>query len=186
MALVVENGTGLADANAYVDAPTFLAYCALHGYDVGNPETADVETWIAKGTMFVDNGREFKAGIAVNDQALEFPRTGLTDASGRTYEGVVPPKVKHATCEAAYMARGEKLFTDADRGGAIVSETVGPISTSYAATAPAQKLYGAVEALLAGFVRDAKTPRRPIPSFAPSCVTPAFTIGAMDNTGDDG
>jgi hypothetical protein len=187
--LIVEDNTGREDADSYQSVAEFRAYCVAYGLAIPEgKEDADVEVSLRKGTQYVDTNWTYK-GEVLNPpaQALEFPRRDLSDGRGRVFN-TVPPKVKQACGQAAHAdLSGEALYTNVDRGGAIVSESVGPISVSYAAGAPTQRVFSAVAALLKPYARDAEKPRRPTPFFSPTDATPAFAIGMHDDVGaDDG
>ena len=157
MSLVVEDGNGLSNANAYVS----LEDCDEYHADMGNTtwvvddEDADNiaarETAIRKATAFIDrkyNGR-FRGRRQGASQALMWPRWNAIDADGFVIESV-PDTVKHATCEAALRAfQGTDLMPDMERGGQVIQETIGPISTTYAAGAPAGTRFSIIEGLLA-------------------------------------
>lgn len=156
MSLVVEDGSGKANADAYVS----LEDCDAYHADMGNSawvvddEDADNiaarETAIRKGTVFIDrkyNGR-FRGRRQGASQALMWPRWDAIDEDGFAIEDV-PDAVKYAACEAALRAfQGTDLMPDMERGGAVIQETIGPISTTYAAGAPAGTRYDMIEGLL--------------------------------------
>ena len=66
------------------------------------------------------------------------------------YLSPVADNVKWATCEAALRAANGSLFADVD-AQAVVQESVGPISTTYAQPANGgQKRFGVIDALMRG------------------------------------
>lgn len=185
--LIVENDTGRDDAESYQSAAEFRDYCAKFGLTIPEGKTdTDIEVSLRKGTQYVDTNWTYKGEVlAPPAQALEFPRRDLSDGRGRTFN-IVPPKVKQACAQAAHAdLSGEALYTNLDRGGAIVSEAVGPIHVTYAQGAPTQRVFSAVAALLKAYVRDAEKPRRPTPFFSPTDAAPAFSIGMHDDVGTD-
>ena len=158
MALVTEDGTGKSNADAYVS----LAECDAYHTNLGNSDwviyancAANVtkrENAIKKATAFIDMryGGRFKGVRKTAEQALLFPRYGISDNDGYVLENV-PLAVKRATCEAALkIFLGADLMPDLDRGGKIISETVGPISTTYSSGAPAGTKFEMIESLLRG------------------------------------
>ena len=156
MSLVVEDGSGKSNANSYVTLESCDEYHASMGNSawVVDDEDADNiaarETAIRKATAFIDrkyNGR-FLGRRQVASQALMWPRWNAIDEDGFVIEDV-PDAVKYATCEAALRAfQGTDLMPDMERGGAVIQETIGPISTTYAAGAPAGTRYDMIEGLL--------------------------------------
>ena len=158
MALVTEDGTGKSNADAYVT----LAECDAYHTNLGNSgweiitgavsNEAERENAIKKATAFIDAryGNRFKGVRSTAEQALLFPRYGISDNDGYVLENV-PIAVKRATCEAALrILVGIDLMPDLDRGGKVISETVGPISTTYSSGAPAGTKFEMIESLLRG------------------------------------
>lgn len=180
MALIVEDGTGKADAESYLSVADLAAYATARGYALtgGDPEK---EAALRQATSYLDARWRYKAVKASAAQALEFPRTGLTDWSGLAVPGV-PKRVKDATAELAIKVRaGTTLFDDAERGGAVKSETVGPISVTYADGAPADKRFAVAENLLQPFIKNPKDLQGG-PSFG-GATEGTFTVGMNDNPG---
>jgi len=92
---------------------------------------------------------QWKGAIISQKQALEFPRTGIFDRDGRDL-GEVPSALIAAVCILAYKAAvdQEDLSPDIGPGGQPLSESVGPISNSFARGASPLKRYVKVEGLL--------------------------------------
>lgn len=140
MALVVENGTGLAAAESYASAAEYVAYRAARGD--AEAEDADeeevVEPALRRATAYIDGvygdrwpGRRVKG----RDQALDWPREYARDRGGYEIPKTqVPIEVKRATMEAAAreVATPNSLSADYTPAQRVTSETVGPISVTYA------------------------------------------------------
>jgi hypothetical protein len=99
--LIVEDGTGLADANAYIDIDF------VDNYLIGDQLTAwealtepEQESAIIKATRFIDL-MDWKGTRKTLEQALEWPRLGV-EYQGFEIEGL-PNPVKKATAEAVYV-----------------------------------------------------------------------------------
>jgi len=155
MAIIVEDGTGLATANSYVTLADSLAY---------HVDTAPA--WVAstdalrtaaliKATRYIDGKyrRRFSSEKLSQAQALEWPRSWATDKRGYELVGV-PGAIKSATCEAALIALTEDLAPSSARGGRIQNETMGPLSTTYEAGAPSETRYPSIERAIEPVVRD--------------------------------
>jgi hypothetical protein len=192
MSLTPEDNSGLVNADSYVTLQAFKDYCTARGIDpteLGEGDDASLEQLCRIGFQFVNTYGAYKSLPKNNDQSGEFPRVDLSDGMGRIFN-VVPQRVKDAQCEAAIaQGQGVALFENQARGGQIVSETVGPISTTYAQGASPETLFQAVNKLLEPFLRDPACPRRPLPSFndyADSGQTePIFSVGMDDAPGVD-
>lgn len=157
MPLVVEDGSGLPNADAYVSLEECDDYHSAMGNAawVADPDdgenTAAREAAIRRATVFLDSrfGRRFRGRRARGNQKLLWPRTGAFDEDGYELDGI-PDPVRYAVCEAALRAfSGTDLLPDLERGGQVVQETIGPISTTYATGAPAGTRFSIIEGLLA-------------------------------------
>jgi hypothetical protein len=153
MALTVETGAGLANADAYVSQEDFKTYCAARQYDLIGRLPAELDAKLRLAAQYIDTQWRFKGTRLSGAQALEFPRSGLVDWSGFTVVGV-PKRLKDAACELAFSALSTDLYEVADRGGRIKSESVGPISVTYSDDAPAGKTFVFATRLLQPYVRD--------------------------------
>lgn len=181
MALIVEDGTGKADADSYVSLAAFKAYCDGRGYSYGTTSDAVLEQKLRLATDYVDTIFRYKGVRLIASQAREFPRTSLIDFSGYEVTGL-PPRVVRATCELAFKGITEDLYVDLDRGGRVTSESVGPISVSYAPDAPAGKMFRFAENLLKPYIRGDMDFINPV--FFGTSEEAAFDKGMDDQPGD--
>lgn len=195
MTLTVEDNTGLSNADSYLPLADFKTYCTLRGVDYsllvlgdGTGDDTTLENLLRVGFAYINNNWVYKSWPTSNLQAGEFPRQQLSDGAGRIFNNIVPQRVKDAQCEAA-IARGQgtDLFVVAARGGMVVDESVGPIRTTYAPTAPAENLFQSVSRMIGVFVKDPNSPRRMLPYFndygGPDVDPgPQFSVGMDDNT----
>lgn len=136
MTITVEDGTGLANADAYASVAEYKAYHAKRGRDESAVTDAVIEAALVKATDYIDQRFRFR-GYRLNPtvQALQWPREGILDAEG--YEvAALPAAVKSATIEYAYRAKSTDLWNtpSTDSYGMLTSkrEKVGPIETEYA------------------------------------------------------
>lgn len=181
MPLIVENGTGLTNADAYVSLAEFKEWSSNRGYRWEDAEDFAIENSIRLASGYIDTIGRYKGSRLVATQTLEFPRADLIDWSDYTVTGV-PHRVKQACCELAYKGLSEPLYKDLDRGGRVTSESVGPISVSYADNAPAGKVFMFAKNLLEPYLRDPDTL-----AYEPMA-TPVYegnfaAVGMMDNPG---
>lgn len=102
MTMVVEDGTGLANANAYASR----AYLDAYHSDRGNTKWAGTnalkEAAIIRATDYVDQrfGNMFRGSKGSDAQALEWPRFDALSDNGYYYEGV-PSNLEKAVAEYA-------------------------------------------------------------------------------------
>jgi hypothetical protein len=136
--LIVEAGSCLPDANAYVDIPYVSAYLLgeqLKAWEaLSEPEQ---ESTIVGATRAVDVLYDWLGTRKTPDQALSWPRAGV-ELDGFEITGV-PAAVKKAVAEAVWLTLGgEELFSkEADLE--IASERVDIISRSFRVRQPGEK-----------------------------------------------
>ncbi|WP_395383333.1 DnaT-like ssDNA-binding protein [Mesorhizobium sp. UC22_110] len=103
--LIVEDGSGLANAESYVSASDAASYAADRGLTFPASPADKAEAALRRATAYIDNtyrtrfpGQRKKFRL----QALEWPRVGVVDMNGFPVTGdEVPVEVVRATCEAA-------------------------------------------------------------------------------------
>jgi len=136
MALVVEDGTGLATAEAYDSVANFDTYVALFAYDVSAYTTANKEVALRIAARYVDAkfGDQFIGWRGSRTQALEWPRGGAQDADGWLLDDdVLPVEIQNVSHELAFLSFTNTLLPDVASGesGKTIERTkVGPIEIS--------------------------------------------------------
>lgn len=153
MTLIVEDGTGLAEAESYLSVADFKGYCDKRGLSYADQTDTVIEQKLRIATGYIDTVKRYKGQRLLTEQSLEFPRESLTDWGGLPVLGV-PGRVKQACAELAYKAFTENLYVDLDRGGMVTSQSVGPMSVSYSDKAPVGKSYMTAMKLLEPYTRD--------------------------------
>lgn len=177
MTLLVEDGTGIPGAESYLAVAGLRAYCTKWGHDLGAATDETLETRLRVAAGFIDTVFRYKGSKLTAAQSLEFPRLGLTDWGGLEVTGV-PLRVTNACAELAFKSLSSPLYQDLDRGGMISSKTVGPLSVSYEAGAPAGKVYTFAEKLLAQYIR--KDGEQITGPFFSTSDAPVFGMGMHD------
>lgn len=157
MAFVVEDGTGLEDANALIDVAFADSYFSDRGITAWTGDTATVkQPAIVRATDYVNNRFTYLDVKFNEDQSCEFPRGE---------EALMPVKMKQAVAEYALRALTTVLAPDPTTdatGGKVIEKTeiVGPLeettkyseSTSLALLKP----YPAADMLLRGLIDTAR------------------------------
>lgn len=164
MALVVEDGTGLANAESYAALAEISAILALTGEDAAWLALADDtarERVARKQTRYLDTEYAFRGRKKTAEQSLEWPRMYARDDSQWLYEDdVIPKRLKEALaqlCAAGSVVGADTQPTQTQPGDLrSKSLTVGKISISktYAGVSAQEVYYRKVDGLLSELVED--------------------------------
>lgn len=140
MALIVEDGTGLNNAQCYVDADYLRAYLFDRVKVQDEYTTQQLESALVVAAQDWIDTHEFKSDILVDTQALEWPR--------KCYDGI-PEKIKKANAEAARLHLLDALLVDTSKiseSGAVESQSqkLSTLSTSTKFKDGTQQVYGRI------------------------------------------
>lgn len=162
MALVTETGTGSATAESYISVASADTYHSDRGSTAWAALTTAVkEQSLRKATEYMlQMYRNRWKGVRVFiTQALDWPRSDVQiDPGNGPYavysnyvaSNIVPVEVARACAEYALRASTAKLLDDLTQG--VVSEQIGPISTTYDKFSSQSVRYPAVDAVLAPYL----------------------------------
>jgi hypothetical protein len=156
MALVVEDGTGRADAEAFVSVAAFKACCDGRGVDWSALADSDIEVLLRKGADYLGEAYGGRlAGWRVSTrQATDWPRVAVPrrDAGGCVYydSATVPAEVARANIEAGLRAQAGELAQDL--GQAVKRRKVGAVEVEYQDFSAASPSYPVIDALMAPFI----------------------------------
>ena len=159
MVLVVEDGTGLSNANAYISVTEADAYFTARNNSVWSSKTTpEKEAAILYATSFLDSNFYWLGHIAVTDQALGWPRILVYDREGRSLDSnSVPVRVKDATAELALEALDKSLSPSLARGGDVKRQKVASLEIEYFEKASSIRTFPLVKQILAGLFKDSPT-----------------------------
>lgn len=160
MALIVENGTGLIDANSYIT----VAYADTYHSNRGNAAWATLTTTVKeqlliKSTDYIEQVYRLRwLGYRhTEDQALSFPRDEVprrdfTFLNQFSYypNDVVPNEIKSACAELALKANNEVLAPDIAR--IAKREKVASLEVEYDIYSPAYVVFRAIDNIVAPFL----------------------------------
>jgi hypothetical protein len=157
MAIIVEDGTGLAGAESFVSVAGASAYHSARGNAAWAALASDAirEQALRKATDYMEQVYRLRwAGSRVTTtQALSWPRiyVPIHDFSDGRYpayyaQDEVPDVVANACAELALRAASETLLDDETR--AVLSEKVGPLYVTYDPNSPQSKRFRAVDSML--------------------------------------
>ena len=140
MSLIVEDGTGLANADSYASAATADAYATAMGLTAWATATAgQKDIALRRATQYIDARYTFRGQRVTEAQALQWPREivtyGILGATllqpVQTVDLSWPVRaVVNACCELAVRALAGPLMADVEPGS-VKREQVGPIATEY-------------------------------------------------------
>lgn len=131
MTLTVEDGTGVANADSYVSQSDAVSWLAKRGLTLTGVTASD-EVLLIKAMDFLESLRDQYQGRQVDStQALQWPRVGVYRDGALVASDEIPDILWQAQARLAVYAKTIDLMPSGD-GRAIMSETVGPISHSFA------------------------------------------------------
>jgi len=132
--LILEDGTGVTDANSYAVAADFQTYYEDREVNIDDFDTTQMEVGLIEASKYLDLrwGQYFKGSIAVETQGLEFPRSYLYDRYGNVVNGLPAPIVEAAILYALEWLN-DNLYPDTSTSSAKEVKkkktVVGPITT---------------------------------------------------------
>jgi len=157
--LIVEDGSGISNANSYLSVADADDYHDLHGAPAAwtAAVTADKEAALRLATQYIDGvyGSVWQGRRELETQALDWPRCQVWDYDGFPVSfTIVPQQVKDA---CAYLAlkqiSGDTLLPDDASASNVTSEAIQlgalSISQSFSGTKTTTKYYRLVEKILA-------------------------------------
>jgi hypothetical protein len=125
--IVVEDGTGLANANSYVSRAECETYHEKHLYsdDWDNASDGQKDKAIAMASMVLDRQMTWRGYQKKESQALDFPRIfirrtdlAISETSQMWWpDDEVPQPIKDAACELARLLLGENRSEDPEGKG---------------------------------------------------------------------
>jgi hypothetical protein len=147
MTLIIENGTIVAGANSFATAAELATYAADYGLTV--PDDSDELERLLRRAALQMAALSWKGSLVEYDQPLAWPRVGVTvgtsagmvygnrrrefEESGDVPSNVIPAAIKMGQMALAAEIHADDLVPAETKQGAVVSETVGPISVTYGA-----------------------------------------------------
>lgn len=155
MALVVEDGSVVAGADAYVSLSAANTYFTNHGAPTQWTGATDAvkEAAIRYATQWLDAVFSWRGEVVSNDQVLDWPRAGVYDDENRYVDSdSIPRLLKDATCEAALEHLKSSLIEGKERGGKVKRTKLGPIEKEFMDGAPGERSRPFVSQLVAPFV----------------------------------
>jgi hypothetical protein len=125
MAIIVEDGTGKTDSNAYITESELSNYAALRSIDLAAYDVAAREAAIIVCSVdFIDVNYNFKGDLIDDDQAMSLPTDQVS----------IDKNIKSAVCKGAILHLKKLLIIEPETvnpKGEIKSENkkLGPLET---------------------------------------------------------
>lgn len=166
MSLIVEDGTGLPNAESYTSVVECLAYHTARGSDTWPTiSTLQQEQALRRATDYmIQKYKRQWLGVKLKsqeNQSLDWPRAYvytepfLNGATGYfpylVPSNIVPTAVKNACSELALRAAAGNLMDDGERS--ILMEQIGPIKTQYDPDSSSLIKYYQVHTLLKSYLK---------------------------------
>lgn len=130
MALTVETGEGLVNADSLVSRADARTFASAHGLTLPAVD-ADVDIALRNAHAYLLSIEHlFKGQRTVGTQALPFPRKYMVYSGETIAKDSVPTCVKNAVVQLTADSLDVELLPVSE-GNAIVEEQVGPIKTKY-------------------------------------------------------
>jgi hypothetical protein len=154
MTLVVETGSGLSNANAFISVADADARHTLLGNTAWTGLDAVKEAAIARATEYMEQAYRVRwvGSRTHEDQALSWPRYVDQEVDGWWIDSdEIPSVVVNACADLALRALSDDLNADLTRG--VVRKKIGPLETEYDRASPQSKRFRAVDMMLAHLLR---------------------------------
>jgi hypothetical protein len=152
MSLVVEDGTGLANAESYISVANADARHTAFGNSAWTGSTAVKESALRRATAFMEQAyRNRWQGLRAHvDQALSWPRYDVCVDGYSIASTVVPTEVANACADLALAALTDDLNPTLTRG--VRRKKIGPLETEYDPYSPQGTRRPAIGMMLAPFL----------------------------------
>lgn len=161
MALTVETGAIVANADSYVSMADADTYFTNHGSPAEWTDATDAvkESALRYATQWIDATFSWRGEVVSNDQVLDWPRAGVYDDEDRYVDSdSVPRLLRDATCEAALEHIRDALNVGKDRGGMVKRQRVeGAVEIEFMDYAPGERVRRYVVELLSPLLSYSST-----------------------------
>src|SRR5688572_3076401 len=154
-ALVVETGAGITGADSFGTTASADTYLTTNrpGSAWDTTTTANKEKALRYAATWLDGRYEYPSTAILKTQAFGLPRATFYDRQGREWTPALQvARAFQAQCEAALAHIASALNEVRDRGGAVESIRVGPISKSWATSAAAGRTFPFIDGLMAPLI----------------------------------
>lgn len=148
--IIVEDGTGLPNANSYIDVAFAKQYAQDRGIDLGSDDVISQNLILAADYMGTRG--PFRGKVVSLEQSLDFPRSGLR-VHGEQFTGV-PQKVKNAQAQLLLDIKESGALLTTNRQYALKKRQLEGLVQEWAVGAYAQYKPGATHQLFDSLLSD--------------------------------
>lgn len=140
MTIIVEDGSNIANANSYITVEQLTAYADARGVTL--PATDQLkEPLLIRAIDYINSFRgRYQGTKTYSDQAMLFPRNGMTIDLETFPKDAIPQELKDAQAQAAIYAATTDLNPITTGDQVVKREKIGPIDTEYSETLAAKFL----------------------------------------------
>lgn len=150
MALIVEDGSLVANANSYVSVANFVSWADSRG--ITYPALPELEQKILRAMDYIES-LNFVGQKHEETQSLQWPRDYVYIDGYSVESDEIPPEVKKAVYEATKVEiDGDSRLTASERE--TTSEKIGDIAVTYSSSAGMKRTIPAVTKALRKLVRN--------------------------------
>jgi Putative DnaT-like ssDNA binding protein len=135
MALVIENGSVVPGADSFATTAELVTYAANFGRVI--PADVAAQEALLRRSALQMTSLPWKGQTVSRDQALAWPRANVKRQGWILPINEIPAQVKAGQLALATEIHADDLVDPTTKTGAVVSETVGPISTTFAVASTA-------------------------------------------------
>lgn len=131
MALIVEDGTIVDNANSYASLDTIKAYALNRGITLGTD--SEIETQAFKAMDYIESKRnKFKGSKQTQNQPLQFPRIDVVIDDFELPINTIPNELTCVECQLIIEQKNGIDIMPTQDEAAVTSEKIGPMQTDYA------------------------------------------------------
>ena len=143
---IVEDGTGLPNANSLASVQEFKDYYTLRNIDISTLTDTQIEGFLVLGTDYIVQKYDFKGSKLKDTQSLPFPRVVNN-------ETIFPTNVKYATILLAFKSQNGSLLADSQQQ--VKKEKVDVLEVEYMDGSSSEVVYNDVLGYLKPYLSNA-------------------------------
>jgi hypothetical protein len=149
VALVIEDGTGVANANSYATLEQLRAYATARGVTLSAVD-ATLEPLAIKSIDYLESVRDkFKGDKLTRAQALQWPRANVEIDGFEVAENEIPIELLNAQCACVMELHAGKDLLPTSDGRILIRDKTGPLEQEWqSGTGSTSDSFPKVDALL--------------------------------------